>query len=90
MILRSAERFIRWLLIGVFVLAFYFALLTPGGLKPAQDAVKLAAAVETAPQASRGNQLAGEHLSQTYTIWLQTSHAHAGLHGQDAPIPNQF
>lgn len=83
-------RFIRWLLIGVFILAGYFALLTPSGLKPAQGAVKLATAVENASPAALENQLAGERLFQTYTVWLQTSHAHADLHGQDAPLPNQF
>lgn len=39
---------------------------------------------------AQGNQTAGEHLFQTYTNWLQTSHAHAVLHAQDKPLPNQF
>ena len=39
---------------------------------------------------AQGNQAAGEHLFQTYTTWLQTSHAHVVLHAQDEPLPSQF
>ena len=39
---------------------------------------------------AQGNQTGGEHLFQTYTTWLQTSHAHVVLHAQDEPLPSQF
>lgn len=84
------ENFTRGLLVSAFVQFGYLALLPPGGLNPVPGAATLATAVETASQATWGNQTAGEHLFQTYTAWLQTSHAHAVLHAQDEPLPSQF
>lgn len=86
----SSASVIGWLLIGVLLSACYFALFLPVGLKAAQDAVQLAPLMETAPPAAGGHQVAGEPLFETYTAWLQASHAHAVLHGHEAPMPSQF
>lgn len=80
----SSASVIGWLLIGALLSACYFALFLPVGLKAAQDAVQLATMMETAPP------VAGEPLFETYTAWLQASHAHAVLHGQEIPMPSQF
>lgn len=82
--------FIRWLLVGVFALLCYLALLVASGLNAAQGAAKMANTVEPVSPAAEEDQLAGERLFQTYTAWLQTSHAHAAVQGQDTPIPSQF
>jgi hypothetical protein len=41
---------------------------------------------DTSPE----QRLAEEHPMQTYTDWLRAAHADAALHGQDAPLPDQF
>lgn len=81
---------IWWLLIGVLVSACHFALPSPVDLKAAQDTAQLATMMETDPPAAGEHQVAGEQLFETYTTWLQASHAHAVLHGQEAPMPSQF
>jgi len=55
-----------------------------------QPAVAAGAAIGQATDAGLEERRAGEHLLRTYTAWLQAAHVHAAVHGQDAPLPNQF
>lgn len=82
--------FTRWLLVGILALLCYLALLIAGILKPAQSEVKTVNAVDSVSPFAQGDPLTGEHLFQIYSAWLQTSHANAAVHGQDAPTPSQF
>lgn len=79
-----------WLLVGVFALLCYLALLFAGGLKLALSEAKTVNAADPVSRVAQGEPLAGEQLFQIYTAWLQTSHAHAAVHAQDALTPSQF
>jgi len=82
------------LLTGAAILIGYVALLGTDILQSAQSAPKPEAAsgpaIAYAMDAAREERPAGDQSIQTYTAWLQAAHAHAAVHGQDAPLPNQF
>jgi hypothetical protein len=90
----SATKFIRGLLIGVFVLIGCLALFIANSLQPAQSAPKPAVAdgpaFGYAMDAARAKPLAEENLIQTYTDWLQAEHGRVALDGHDAPRASQF
>jgi hypothetical protein len=87
-------KFMPNLLIGVFVLTGYLALPLADSSQPAQGAPKPAVAggptIGYAVAATPEQRLVDENPIQTYTAWLQSAHAHAALHGEDAPLPSQF
>lgn len=87
-------RFRLSLLIGGSVLTGYLALPFVDSPKTAQSASEAVVAagptmgyvVDTRSE----RRLAEEHPTQTYTDWLRAAHADAALHGQNAPLPDQF
>lgn len=77
------------LLLGAFALVGYIRLPAADGPESVQRAPQAAVAGVPATDAARF-QLAGESQFLSYTAWLAAAHAHAAVHGQNAPLPSQF
>jgi hypothetical protein len=86
--------FIPALLVSVFLLMVYVALLGADSPQPAQTAtypaVASGQAIGYSMAAAAENGLTEADLGQPYLDWYQATHANATLNGRDEPLPIQF
>ena len=80
------------LLVSVFLLMVYLALLGAVRTQPAQTATTVASTQSSgySMAAAAENGLTEADLGQPYLDWYQATHANATLNGRDAPPPNRF
>ena len=84
--------FIPVLLVSVFLLMVYLALLGADSQQPAQTATTVARgqAIGYSMAAAAENGLTEADLGQPYLDWLQAAHANAARNDRDEPPPVQF